>query len=437
MALATQCPHCKTTFRVAQDQLKLRAGLVRCGSCKEIFNGIEHLLPTDMPPAQPATAPKGEMPATPKVAAPAPAVEQAILDDSSSAGIPISILISTPAPAPTSDTLDFAYPEPHPEPEPTPEPEPERHPEPTPHPEPESVPEPGQESKESEAVEFVDFVDLPRQAKEAPVDAENHVDATPEDPLQRMTLVDFSDTVAPAEPSVKEENPVAATEPQPEVPDPLDQVIDELKSRPLRGKKKPKPYARRPTQMVEEPAPAPETPEPDEPEFVKQGRRRQTIGRTMRIAMGCASFILLLAALGQATYAFRDQIAAHVPETKPVLMNTCALLGCKVGLPAQIENISIESDQLETLNTNKDTSELTMLLRNVGTTGQAWPHLELALNDANNAVLSRRVFAPREYLPTGQDDKKGMASNSEQPIKVYFEFSGAKPAGYHVGVFYP
>ena len=43
MALATRCPHCETIFRVASDQLKLRAGLVRCGTCKEIFNGIENL----------------------------------------------------------------------------------------------------------------------------------------------------------------------------------------------------------------------------------------------------------------------------------------------------------------------------------------------------------------------------------------------------------
>src|SRR5690348_690217 len=44
MVLATRCPHCRTTFRVVQDQLKLRGGLVRCGACKEIFNGVENLL---------------------------------------------------------------------------------------------------------------------------------------------------------------------------------------------------------------------------------------------------------------------------------------------------------------------------------------------------------------------------------------------------------
>ena len=44
MALATQCPHCHTTFRVASDQLKLRGGIVRCGACQSIFDGNAHLI---------------------------------------------------------------------------------------------------------------------------------------------------------------------------------------------------------------------------------------------------------------------------------------------------------------------------------------------------------------------------------------------------------
>lgn len=41
--LATRCPHCRTQFRVTTAQLELREGKVRCGSCREIFNGIEHV----------------------------------------------------------------------------------------------------------------------------------------------------------------------------------------------------------------------------------------------------------------------------------------------------------------------------------------------------------------------------------------------------------
>ncbi|MDR3479535.1 MAG: DUF3426 domain-containing protein [Burkholderiaceae bacterium] len=432
MALATQCPHCKTTFRVAQDQLKLRAGLVRCGACKEIFNGVEHLLPADSAPAQATPTPLKE-PDAPRIAMPAPAATPAAAstyapqDDSASAGIPISILVSTPAP--TAAALDFIYPEPHPEAEPESPVAPEAAPE--------DEPEPEQPA--AEAVEFVDFVEVPRQNNAPGEQAAGATEAQPEDPLQRMTLIDFSDTEPSAESdseaidAVDEPAPVAADD----GPDPLDQVIDELKRKPLRGsKKKAKAGAAHPTAEAT-PEPDEEISEPDEPEFVKQGRRKQTLGRKMRIAMWCGSFVLLLAGLGQATYAFRDQLAARVPEAKPLLAAACTWLDCRIELPAQIEAITIESDTLETLPANKDASELSMLLRNSSTTVQAWPYLELTLNDANNTLLSRRVFAPHDYLPAGQDEKKGIASNSEPAIKLYLEFSGVKPSGYHVGVFYP
>src|ERR1700752_2558535 len=47
MALATQCPHCQTIFRVAADQLKLRGGIVRCGKCSSVFDGNATLIELD------------------------------------------------------------------------------------------------------------------------------------------------------------------------------------------------------------------------------------------------------------------------------------------------------------------------------------------------------------------------------------------------------
>lgn len=41
--LATRCPHCQTSFRVTMAQLELREGKVRCGACREVFNGIDHV----------------------------------------------------------------------------------------------------------------------------------------------------------------------------------------------------------------------------------------------------------------------------------------------------------------------------------------------------------------------------------------------------------
>ena len=40
---ATRCPHCHTPFRVTQAQLEQRGGKVRCGVCRETFDGIDQL----------------------------------------------------------------------------------------------------------------------------------------------------------------------------------------------------------------------------------------------------------------------------------------------------------------------------------------------------------------------------------------------------------
>lgn len=44
-SLQTQCPKCRTRFRVTDEQLGIAKGKVRCGNCMEIFNAKEHQLP--------------------------------------------------------------------------------------------------------------------------------------------------------------------------------------------------------------------------------------------------------------------------------------------------------------------------------------------------------------------------------------------------------
>jgi len=51
--LTTNCPSCGTAFRVTPEQLKARAGKVRCGHCQAVFNALESL--NDLPPALPET----------------------------------------------------------------------------------------------------------------------------------------------------------------------------------------------------------------------------------------------------------------------------------------------------------------------------------------------------------------------------------------------
>ncbi|MBW6495900.1 MAG: zinc-ribbon and DUF3426 domain-containing protein [Burkholderiaceae bacterium] len=77
MTLVTTCPVCKTSFKVIPDQLKLRRGLVRCGSCHNVFSGIDHLRQVNDEPGSPQDqAPELSLAGAVPAAQPAPASEQ-------------------------------------------------------------------------------------------------------------------------------------------------------------------------------------------------------------------------------------------------------------------------------------------------------------------------------------------------------------------------
>lgn len=423
MALATQCPYCRTTFRVAQDQLKLRAGLVRCGNCKEIFNGVEHLLRPEEPAQSGApSSTTGTETSAAQVAQEAP--------------------LMTPSAAPTPS----ARPQP-----------------------PANSNAPAAKPGEPEDTpEFIDFFDLlgapakpagnaesPAATVPAPVEeplpaliTQDPVPAPaptppapaadlPEDPLQRMTLMVLSehepqDNAAERDTDLADETdfsmPPEMDDEKSDKPDPIALAIEDLHKKPLRGTR---------DTMTRKEAAVADDDDIEEPSFVKSGRRRQRLGRSMRILMALASFVLLTSLLAQTAYIFRNQIAARLPQTKPLLMEACKLFACGVGLPAQIEAVSIESSELQTLASGKDTFVLTVLLRNHSQTVQAWPNIELTLNDSNEKAIARRVFVPRDYLPATLDAAKGIGPTSEQSIKQFFELQQLKAAGYRVYLFYP
>jgi predicted Zn finger-like uncharacterized protein len=348
MALATQCPHCQTTFRVVPDQLKLRAGLVRCGACKQIFNGLEHLLPPE----------DGSKPAAPSQ----PNTIEKTAEPSASA-------------ASVSD--DFR--------------------------------QPGEGTN---------------------------------DPLLRMTLMDFSEferakelrsaASGAAEAGQFEEDALSHAEAEEQEAEKLDEDIENLQQKLKSDPKR----AVNLTKIEEVPTEVPE-PEAPEPGFVQQARRQAQLSRSRYLAIRAATVILAIGLIGQSAYAFRNQLAAWVPQSATVLAQGCALLGCGIGLPAQIDSVSIESSELQALATNEDTFVLVTLLRNRSATAQTWPHIELTLNDASERPVVRRVIGPRDYLSSAQETAKGLAANSEQPVKVFFELTQLKASGYRVYLFYP
>ncbi len=80
--MRTRCPACDTIFRVTSEQLRMKAGKVRCGQCQHVFNAFDYLLPdqstderalikaappatTSQPVTQPVTQPRGAISAPP------------------------------------------------------------------------------------------------------------------------------------------------------------------------------------------------------------------------------------------------------------------------------------------------------------------------------------------------------------------------------------
>lgn len=288
MALATQCPHCGTLFRVAADQLKLRGGIVRCGACQQVFDGNTGLVDLNAPPASPAAPAVTEPAVTPDVPA-TDDTEQAIYTlEFDRALSPFGIL-------------------PH-----------------------ASREEPAATEPASAAL-----------AAEMPVDEEIVAAPPPDDepePAARQPAPD-------APPLLLRESaggspPIVAPAPSLPSRSPRTRAAD---ARSRRSKLTPT--------RIEE-TPKLRVPDIDEPEFVRRGRQREHSGKSVRIAMIAASALLLLALIVQSMVSLRDVLAARYPALRPALVSTCTLFGCTVGLPARPEALVIETGELITLGGN-------------------------------------------------------------------------------------
>ncbi len=440
MALATQCPHCGTTFRVAADQLKLRGGIVRCGACQGVFDGNTALVdlaaaapvsPPVSPPPPPLPAPEPEAPIVaaeedpiftlefdrtfapfgiiPQVSSEAEALEEARDEDE-------VLVVELPEP-------EIPVPEPEPDPEPIIEPEPPTPPETPPEIEPivEPTPEPVSAPEPEPAPHPVAELPVDEELVAAPVRDDSEEAAAPA-PSLRMAAEG-----APL--LLRESGPTTVTLPAPPSAPPVAPRTPRAKALEARAARRSK---LTPTKI--EP-PKLRVPESDEPEFVRRGRQRERSGKAMRIAMIAGSLLLLLVLAAQAVSTFRNTLAARYPGLKPALVSSCALLGCRVELPARIEQLVVETGELTTLGGNAYT--FTTLLRNQGELVQAWPSLELTLSDADDKPLVRRVFGPRDYLPAGPMREAGFAARSEQAVKLHFRVEDPAPSGYHIAVFYP
>lgn len=537
MALATQCPHCHTTFRVAADQLKLRGGIVRCGACQSIFDGNAHLIdldkpaapaPTEAPPAAPTPSdqddalpvytldfehtfdPLGILPNVDERDEPQPAASAAPRaqvwrtggarahedaettpaheDDAAAAEGPVadaaladasvidaaSIDAERAAAAqaeepladvvPASESPDVAHAEEQPVSVPPSAYAPAGRVEPRLEPVFAAAPDLAAAPPSEPPAAAAPHADTAQASAYAPAGrVEPNFGLPVDEEIVAQPLPDYEPESEP-EPAPQDE-PVPEPTPAPAAPPSAASTADiPPAALPLRASAASEPPAPAPAMIPPVVAPArskgarasdararrskltPTKIEPpklriaadsdaDEPEFVKRSRRQERMGRTQRLWMAAGSVALLLALLAQAVLGYRNVLAAQHPGLKPVLQAACAVLGCRVELPAQAENLVIETGELTTL--GPGTYALNTVLRNQGSLVLAWPSIELELTDANDKPVLRRVLAPADYLPPGTPAANGFGPHSEQPVALHFTLAGLQPSGYHTFVFYP
>lgn len=150
-----------------------------------------------------------------------------------------------------------------------------------------------------------------------------------------------------------------------------------------------------------------------------------------------AALILAMLLVAQSAYFFRVELAARIPGLKPALVGYCRMLGCTVPLPQKTELIEIESSELAADPMHETQINLNALLRNRAPFAQAFPNLELTLNDSQDKPLARRVFRPADYLPPQENAAAGMPPDHELSLRLHLYVDDLRPVGYRLALFYP
>jgi predicted Zn finger-like uncharacterized protein len=432
MSLATRCPTCGTAFRVVSDQLKLRRGLVRCGKCRHIFNGFEHLLyisasgealasvTGEVPAAQPPAPPRGDDfdPDNP----------QTIIEIIGELSQPIEIVptpVAAAEPTPVAPPAPVAAPVPEPAPAPI-----VQQPAPEPVPAPMVAPAPAAARLAARTPAYPALA--PVEPETGP-DADTDTDAESAIPETASML-----TTRSAEPSIEDEALVQRFAPPIPVPPP------------------PAPAPAHPPAHAYAFAPEPdamdfntvEGPPTELPAFMladSDSRRRAR--RRWRAAGSLLAGVLVL----QALFFYRSDVAARMPALRGSLERVCAIFACVVGYPRRIDDVVIVSSELQPIAGSKDALLMTLVLRNRASTELAWPAIELTLTDMSDRPVVRKVFLPSEYIDSTAPDRNStsvgppgaaLGVNAEPVVRLGVDISGLTPlgkaaAGYRVGIFYP
>ncbi len=148
------------------------------------------------------------------------------------------------------------------------------------------------------------------------------------------------------------------------------------------------------------------------------------------------SFLMLILIAGQSIYFMRTKIAAEYPQFKPLLVQACAQLNCKVDLPKNLNFITISDSDMQESDDYESVVNFSSTIINNAKYIQAYPNIKLTLTNAKEDAVIKKLIQPKEYINKGKKIKAGFASGKELRIKLPLHINDLPVTGYRVQLIY-
>ena len=413
----TQCPHCRTSFRVSLTQLGAAHGAVRCGACMHVFNAAQQLREQGQQlPASPAAAPA--TPTNKPSAAPLPQPAAPAAATASSKAQTETLWIHDDL---DLDSLDLDE---------------------------ELAKLEAQEQQLSKQFLAIDRASKYNESFLAaePVERDPHderwADALLQDeqpkPAASLTLQTDHADIAPAVTAPQRQEPPAPIAPAASAPSephfsfdttdrrtmPSEPEVEHIE---LHAEPRAFPALRADDDELDEPV-APNSPQRSEPELRDEHlfelddeplqldwqQPQKPWGRW--IGWGLLNLLGAAALAGQYTLYHFEELARQ-DQYRPWFEQLCPTLGCQ--LPSKVDITQIKSSNLVVRSHPEFSGALVVdaILYNRAAFSQPFPLLEMRFADINGQLLASRRFKPSEYL-AGE-----LAGNAEMPPQTPIHIS--------------
>lgn len=384
----TRCPHCQTTFRVRDEHLSIANGMVRCGSCLQVFQARDYFIST---PSDSTPAPVPTLAVTLVKEEPEEKEDEIVIADD--ALIDDDFEIEKISDDPTTD-YNLRAPDSQPRPKPS---------------------DDFSFEFDSSIFDLEDAGDLPFAAGENTKNKESDLD----DEAWANALLDELDNEPNIEP--------ASFEPKATIEKEDDAYHSEfLDDEELASISAPEDLLLHTDDSIN-PISANIADLHDDPiDLQEQGKNRP-----WGWMFGC---LVLLGLAGAQFLFFNFDTLSRTPQWRPAYTSMCNILGCQV---PDIQDINNFSTQLFAVKTHPHYQQALLaetLLLNKASYEQPFPDILLSFKDLNEKVIASRRFTPEQYLSGEMAGQTNIPPQTPVHIALEIVDPGAEAVSYNINL---